>query len=247
VRFRRRAAFATATLLAVMCLGGAPASRISGSWLSLPAIPPARADEAAAIRIIPGGYHASGKTAGGKAYEGDVEIEPLGHVKAVLWHLSTGDAYKGIGLEAGPVFGVAYGSDKPFGLVIYQVKGGQLDGRWTLAVMSGKGVGREILQGPAGLNGSYKITDGENPNGTGYTGRVEIKPTGKTYTLRWFTPQAAEIGTGILVDGVLVVAYGRDPGFGVVAYRQDGDHLHGQWAGALGQDLGSEDLTAKAP
>ncbi|HVJ42020.1 MAG TPA: hypothetical protein VM639_11000 [Dongiaceae bacterium] len=227
--------FALAVLLAIAGPGDAPGFRA------------AVADEVASIRISPGSYHAAGKTVGGKAYDGDVAIEPLGHVKAVLWRLNTGDAYKGIGLEAGSVFGVAYGTSKPFGLVVYQVKGGQLDGRWSLAVENGKGVGREVLQGPAGLNGSYQISQGENPNGTAYTGRVEIKPTGKTYTLRWFTPQAAEIGTGVLVDGILVVAYGRDPGFGVVAYQQQGDHLHGQWAGALGQELGSEDLTPRTP
>jgi hypothetical protein len=203
----------------------------------------ALADDAETIRIAPGAYHAVGSTAGGKAYEGDVAIQPLGHVKAVLWRLNTGDAYKGIGLEAGAVFGVAYSSSSAFGLVVYRVDGGRLEGRWSLAAENGKGVGREVLQGPAGLNGSYVISEGENPDGTPYKGRVEIKPTGKTYTLRWFTPQAADIGTGILVDGILVVAYGRGPGFGVVAYQRDGDHLHGQWSGALGKDLGSENLT----
>lgn len=213
-----------------------------------PAIWPdhSRADEAALIKIAAGTYHAKGQTPQGKAYEGAVAIEPLGHVKAVLWRLNSGEAYKGIGLESGSVFGVAYGNAKPFGLVIYRVQGGHLDGRWSLAVDNGKGVGREVLQGPPGLNGSYEISQGENPNGAPYTGRVEIKPTGKTYTLRWFSPAAAEIGTGILVDDVLVVAYGREPGFGVVAYQQQGDHLHGLWSGTLGQAVGSEDLTPQA-
>jgi len=206
-----------------------------------------QADDAATIRIDPGAYHAAGKTAGGKAYEGDVAIQPLGHVKAVLWRLNSGDAYKGIGLEAGSVFGVAYGNAKPFGLAVYRVDGGRLDGRWSLAVANGKGVGREVLQGPAGLDGSYTISQGENPDGTLYKGRVEIKPTGKTYTLRWFTPQPADVGTGVLVNGVLVVAYGQEPGFGVVAYQREGDHLHGLWAGGLGRDIGSEDLTPQTP
>jgi hypothetical protein len=208
--------------------------------LQLPAV---SADETAAIEVAAGAYHATGKTAGGKAYEGDVAIEPLGQIKAVLWRLNSGDAYKGIGLETASVFGVAYGRSQPFGLVVYRVDGGRLDGRWSLTVDNGKGVGREVLQGPAGLNGDYAISAGANPDGTPYRGHVEIRPTGKTYTLRWFTPQPADIGTGVLVDGVLVVAYGRQPGFGVVAYQRDGDHLHGQWSGALGRELGSEDLT----
>lgn len=230
-------------LLAIAWLTGAAFAAAVTAALPVPAV---RADDAATIRITPGTYHAAGKTAGGKAYEGDVAIEPLGHVKAVLWRLNSGDAYKGIGLEAGSVFGVAYGGSRPFGLVVYRVDGGRLDGRWSLAVANGKGVGREVLQGPAGLNGSYVISEGENPDGTLYKGHVEITPTGKTYALRWFTPQAADIGTGVLVDGVLVVAYGREPGFGVVAYQRDGDHLHGLWSGALGKDLGSEDLTPQA-
>ncbi|HVI90601.1 MAG TPA: hypothetical protein VM659_20040 [Dongiaceae bacterium] len=222
----------------------AGAALVSACTTQAPAV---LADEAVTIRVAPGAYHAAGKTAAGKAYEGDVAIEPLGHVKAVLWRLNSGEAYKGIGLEAGSVFGVAYGSSKPFGLVVYRVDGGRLDGRWSLAVANGKGVGHEVLQGPAGLDGSYEISAGENPDGTLYKGRVEIKPTGKTYTLRWFTPQPAEIGTGVLVKDVLVVAYGHEPGFGVVAYQRDGDHLHGLWSGALGRDLGSEDLTPQAP
>lgn len=207
----------------------------------------AAADEAAAVKVAPGLYKATGKTPDGKTYDGDVEIAPLGKVLAVLWRLGGGDAYKGIGLEAGSVFGVAYGTDKPFGLVIYRIKGGELDGRWSLAAESGAGIGHEVLQGPSGLDGVYKIARGENPNGSSYTGTVEIKPNGKTYALRWFTPEPAEVGTGILVDQILVVAYGRDPGFGVVAYRRDGDQLHGLWAATLAKELGSEDLTLKTP
>jgi hypothetical protein len=208
---------------------------------------PALADEAAAIKIAPGLYKAAGKTPAGKTYDGDVEIAPLGKVLAVLWRLGTGDAYKGIGLESGSVFGVAYSIDRPFGLVIYRIKGGELDGRWSLAAENGAAIGREILQGPVGLDGVYKIAQGENPNGTAYTGTVEIKPNGKTYTLRWFTPEPAEVGTGILMDRMLVVAYGRDPGFGVVAYHRDGDLLRGLWAATLATDLGSEDLSLKTP
>jgi hypothetical protein len=210
---------------------------------------PALADEAAAIKIAPGLYKATGRTPAGQTYDGDVEIAPLGKVLAVLWRLGTGDAYKGIGLESGPVFGVAYSIDKPFGLVIYRVKGGELDGRWSLAAENGAAIGHEVLQGPGGLDGVYKIALGENPNGTTYTGTVEIKPNGKTYALHWFTaeptPEPTEIGTGILMDQMLVVAYGRDPGFGVVAYHRQGNLLHGLWAATLAADLGSEDLTLK--
>jgi len=221
------------------------ASLIAAGCLALAQVfwpAPAGADAAGAIQIAAGTYHAAGKTPDGKAYEGDVAIAPLGHVKAVLWRLDSGAAYKGIGLETGTVFGVAYGNDKPFGLVIYKVAGGRLDGRWSLAVENGKGVGREVLQGPAGLNGSYDITTGENPNGTAYTGRVEIRPKGDTYILQWFTPSASAVGIGVLVNGVLAVAYGQEPGFGIVAYQQQGDHLQGLWSGAPGQ-TGSEDLT----
>ena len=234
---RRRFAVAGLAVL----LGAIPLLPLRGLAYPVRAL----ADEAAPVKIVPGLYKASGRTPAGKAYDGEVEIAPLGKVLAVLWRLGTGDAYKGIGLESGSVFGVAYSIDKPFGLVIYRIRGGELDGRWSLAAENGAALGHEVLQGLAGLDGIYKIADGENPNGTSYTGAVEIKPNGKTYALRWFMPEPTEIGTGILMDQVLVVAYGRDPGFGVVAYRRDGNLLRGLWAATLATDLGSEDLTLK--
>lgn len=221
-------------LVAVLCCAYAPAF-----WAA------AAADDAKPIKIEAGVYHAVGKTAAGKAYEGDVAIEPLGHVKAVLWRLNSGDAYKGIGWEAGSVFGVAYGSSRSFGLVVYRVDGGRLDGRWSVAAQNGKGMGREVLEGPPGLSGTYAITRGENPNGSLYSGQVEISPNGKTYALHWLKPEA--FGTGLLVDGNLVVAFDSGPHFGVVAYQRQGNLLHGLWSTARGGELGSEDLTLKAP
>jgi len=234
---------------AITGLAGISLAVMLGLALSAGQLPPAAAmaDETAAIKIVPGIYHATGQTPAGKTYDGDVDIQPLGKVLAVLWRLGTGDGYKGIGLESGSVFGVAYGIDKPFGLVVYHVTEGHLDGRWSLAVENGASIGREVLDGPAGLDGVYKIARGDNPNGTSYTGTVEIKPNGKTYALRWFTPDPAEIGTGILVNQTLVVAYGRDPGFGVVAYHREGQQLRGLWAATLAKEVGSEDLTPQSP
>jgi hypothetical protein len=219
----------------------------TAGWLFGAGLRSAGAEDATVIRVAPGIYTATGKSAGGKAYTGQVAIEPLGKVLAVLWRLESGAAYKGLGLTMGPVFGAAYGTDKPFGLVLYHVTSGRLNGRWTRVVDDGKLVGHEVLQGPEGLNGSYTIALGENPNGGRYTGHVEIRPNGATYALRWFTPEAAEIGTGILMQDVLVVAYGRAPGFGVVAYHRVDDRLEGVWAGTLAKQTGTEELTPKAP
>src|SRR5258706_3927144 len=110
------------------------------------------ADESELIKIAPGSYAATGTSPIGKSYDGMVAIEPLGKILAVLWRLGTGDAYKGIGLETGAVFGVAYSTDQPVGLVVYRVDGGHLDGRWSLAMGECNELSREFLDGPSWLN-----------------------------------------------------------------------------------------------
>ncbi|MDH3584488.1 MAG: hypothetical protein OER86_09760 [Phycisphaerae bacterium] len=91
--------------------------------------------------------------------------------------------------------------------------------------------------------GRYVAT-GTNPGGRGnYKGTVEIKKTGETYKVLWNTG-AAYIGTGILIDNVLSVAYvDQDKKWvGVVAYRvlDKGARLSGGWAAVGGTTLGKE-------
>jgi len=203
---------------------------------------------ATAADDVSGLYDANGKSPGGKLYQGLVQIAPFGNAHAVLWKLSDGEAYKGLALRKDDVLGAAYGTDSVPGLVIYKIKGGTLEGDW---VSGGKGakmeLGRETLQGPDGLSGEYKITLGENQDGsTNYDGKVVIKPDGDSFLLIWLVPKPAYIGRGVRVGDVLVVGFSRDAKKipGVVAYRIGSGHaLSGVWATGGSSKTGTEDLT----
>ncbi len=204
----------------------------------------------AAAGELDGSYDAQGRTPDGKAYSGDVLMKSFGRTEAVLWRLQGNQGYKGIGIVSGGVLGAAYAADKSyFGVVIYDVRGGILDGVWT-AVSDPKATGREVLEGPASLDGTYKITTGEQLDGvTNYSGQVVIKPNGKTYLVAWLGPSQSPapiaMGVGILADTKLVVAFGKDRIPGVVAYRIDGKQLEGVWASGGSHQTGTETLIRK--
>lgn len=199
---------------------------------------------------IDGDYAAQGRALDGKAYSGDVKMKSFGPTEAIVWRVQENQGYKGLGIVSGGILGAAYAIDKSyFGVAVYDVRSGFLEGVWTDA-SNPKATGREVLEGPANLNGTYKITTGEQLDGlTNYTGRVVIKPNGKTYLVLWFgeaqmsTPISA--GIGVLVDNKLVVAFGKDRIPGVVAYKIDGETLDGVWSFGGSKELGTETLTRK--
>jgi hypothetical protein len=204
---------------------------------------PAEAQDVAGI------YDVQGKFPNGKAYGGAVQIAPFGSAHAILWKLENGDAYEGLAIRQGNVLGAGYAAGKlPFGLVVYRVAGGVLDGEWVTSGDPKAELGRETLEGPAILGGNYKITLGQNRDGTtNYTGEVIIKPDDGTYLLAWMVPNLAYVGRGVRVGDVLVVAYGRsqDPKKlpGVVAYQIDDDAtLDGVWATPGSAKTGTETL-----
>jgi len=204
---------------------------------------PAAADELAGI------YDAQGKFPGGKTYTGAVKIVPYGSANAILWKLDDGQGYEGLAIREGDVLGAAYTPGKvPFGLVVYRIKGGTLEGQWVGKADRKAELGLETLKGPENLSGKYEITLGQNRDGTtNYTGQVLIKPDGDTYLLAWMVPDLAYIGRGIRIGDVLVVAYGttHDPKQlpGVVAYKvDDANTLSGTWATGGVPATGSETL-----
>lgn len=201
---------------------------------------------AAVAQDIDGLYDAQGKTAAGKGYTGDVKLLTFGKTGGIVWKLNDGSAYRGLSIRSGDVLGAAYATDTSyFGVVVYEVRGGILEGVWS-DVTNAKTTGREILEGPAGLNGDYKITTGEKLDGlTNYTGHVVIKPNGKTYLLAWLQPQPVAVGIGVLLGDRLVVAFGDKRVPGVVGYKVDGRTLEGIWSSGASKEIGTETLTRK--
>jgi len=98
------------------------------------------------------------------------------------------------------------------------------------------------------IEGTYSAK-GANPEGKGeYVGNVIISRTKDSYKLVWNVGMVY-IGTGIVVDNVLSVAYTDENKnwFGVVAYRilDDGKKLQGMWCAHNDTVLGKETLEKK--
>jgi serine/threonine-protein kinase len=165
---------------------------------------------------------------GAGSYRGTIAIaERATDLYTMDWNIPGSPAYRGFALRHKNVLGVAWGPGNDYGLVVYTVRGGRLEGRWALGI--GNALGSEVLEGPSGLNGAYRIVSGKNPNGTAYGGKVEITPAGDFYRVSWNTPGTAYRGLGLLENDVFVVAWNPQRGTGVVAYRIEGERLVGRW------------------
>jgi hypothetical protein len=180
----------------------------------------------------------SANPGGGGAYAGNVQISRSGELYRLSWTIPGSPPYSGVGIEMNGVLAVGWGTGGSPGVVAYRVTGGQLDGKW--ASLGSSQIGSEMLSGPAGLTGSYRITSATNLQGASYTGSVAITKTGETHALSWKLPNESYTGVGILQADVLAVGWGA--GSGVVSYRIRGNRLEGVWADARGGSLGSEVL-----
>lgn len=190
---------------------------------------------------IAGTYRiASAANPSGGGYTGSVSIGRSGDVYHLDWSIAGSPGYMGVGLHVGGVLGVGWSGGRAPGVVVYKVHGGRLDGKWASG--SNSGVGVEVLDGPPGLSGTYKITKGKNPNGTSYTGSVTINPHGRVYELAWSIPGTSYAGVGILKGHVLSVGWGHGAAPGVVAYEVGRDTLDGTWTGGADMRLGRERL-----
>jgi hypothetical protein len=165
-------------------------------------------------------YSLSGETVTGDPYQGSITITPRDQAFAVAWDRVSSLPRRGFALRLDNVLGVvAEDTDRDFGVVLYRVKGGHLEGiwqgnqgpRWTV-------LGHENLDGPDTLDGQFAITLGLNPDGSHYSGKVSIHKAGRMYSVNWYTPQLRYIGTGTLVGDIFVVGYAADNRSGVAAY-----------------------------
>jgi hypothetical protein len=203
-------------------------------WLALALL--VAACGAASADDFVGRYAAQGISPDDKHYKGEVQIEQVGKLHVVLWKLEGGAAYKGIGIRQGDKLGVGYGAAKTkFGIAVYKVNGGTLEGVWADSRDLRSELGKETLEGSPDLDGTYKVTLGQNRDGmTNYSGTIEIKRKGDTFVFYWPISKTPTLGVGVLLDDMLVVAYSSNPEKlpGVVAYRaSDADTLDGVWAG----------------
>lgn len=191
---------------------------------------------------IGGDYRCTGSGPDGAPYTGKVFLKKLEDpIYTLKWDLGASGSYVGTGVFEDNILAAAYGGGKPYGLAIYQVKGGRLSGKWIIGGQPG--IGEESLEGPEGVGGSYTITSARNTVGNPYTGKVTIAKTGETYAVKWTLTSETYSGIGILVGNTFVVGWGEGSAFGTVIYVKEGATFTGKWAAGGSDKLGNETLT----
>jgi hypothetical protein len=129
---------------------------------------------------------------------------------------------------------IAFAPEGAVALAVYEIAKGKLTGKWIPinAAKDGKETyGKEVLEGPADLNGTFKILEAQAPNkGAEYTGTVTISPfkpadgnssdLSEMYSITWNfgTLKIPGVGAKLKVAGdksVLIVASGTKGEFAV--------------------------------
>lgn len=192
-----------------------------------------------------GDYQVRGETVGKeRIYSGALRIKSYGPGYHLTWLLDQRELYRGTGLYRENVLGAVYWSGRipspDLAVVIYRIKGGTLEGTWLPADSAYKATGREVLKGSESLAGSYEIAVGENPDGSSYSGVVQMERRGRIFELRWYMPALTYVGRGVQVGDVLVVGYGSRVAPGIVAYCMTTENGKGLWSYGEAKGIGTE-------
>jgi hypothetical protein len=177
-------------------------------------------------------------------YTGRLRIESRGPGYDLIWLLGQREIYRGKALYTDNVLAAVYwagGVPTPdLAVGVYRISGGDLTGTWIPATGSVDDSGREVLKGSPMLAGSYEIALGENPDGSTYSGHVEIAHAGRLYELRWYLPDLTYVGRGVRLGDRLVVGYASRGAPGVVAYCMTDDDGKGVWSYGNAKGMGTE-------
>ncbi len=193
----------------------------------------APATEAPAPRSDPTGSYTvtSAKNPDGTGYGGSVTIGAKGDVFEQRWDLGGNGTYSGVGLLQGKVLAVGWSTKDKAGVIVYEVNGGKLSGRSALS--GSASTGSEELEGPEGLNGTYRIVRATLPNGQSHGGSVTLKKKGGVWEVTLRRPGRTTYGVGLLEGGVFVVGFGEGES-GVMLYTPTQTGLSGRW-GMVGE------------
>lgn len=182
----------------------------------------AAADQVAGEWRVMSGHGPVAKIDGGKIVVG----AKLGEAYPVTFDHSAsgGPTWTGVGVyrefQGDRLFWTAYGTPKTVGLCVYEIKpDGTLNGTWYPWYQDGtpKNLGREVLKGPASLDGEFTIVSAAAPStGAAYAGKVMIKPldiTGagdwaKPYAITWDLAGYKLSGIGLRAGNFLYVSSG---------------------------------------
>lgn len=186
-----------------------------------------------------GRYTVDGTNPGGVGhYGGTLTVSPQGDALRVVWE--TGNApVEGIGVVVNGVLAVAYGG--ACGVVAYATadteRTGTFEAVW--AAMGGTQLGTEIarIDDETGL---YRVA-GTNPgSAVVYQGTLEMAGGDPATTVHWTVDGGSDYdGIGLLVDGVLGIAYGA-PTCSVAVYGMNDGVLDGTWVSPGAAGVGTE-------
>jgi hypothetical protein len=211
--------------------------------------PSSRATEPAPAGLA-GSYEisASANPGSGSSYAGLVSVTAREKAFDVYWDIRGGRPFKGVGVVVGNVLCVGWSTTQAerIGVAAYRRAGSRLLGTWTMSQMAGQ-LGTEALEGPDGLDGSYRIAEGRFGTSQPYTGTVQIVPNGGTWAVHWAVGSEQTDGVAVRVGDVFAVGYGMSgqKDVGIVAYEMQGRTLAGKWATLNSSGLGSETLAKR--
>ncbi len=181
---------------------------------------------------LAGTYDVAATNPDGSPYRGSLTITQDGDSYGFFWNVIS--TFQGAGFRDGNIVVVGWGGDQ-CSAVLYRVQpDGALQGRWSVA--GTRGFGSELAQ-PAARTGSVAgayAVNGTNPDGSPYTGSLQITERGPTYQMGWDIPRHYD-GVGVRLPDTVSGSWG--PGAcAVVAYEVQADgSLVGVW-GLWGED-----------
>jgi hypothetical protein len=181
---------------------------------------------------LAGVYRVSGTNPNGSQYSGMVALTQTGDEFTLTWWIGK-QVFHGTGHFAGKMLVVNWGDKHP---VIYTFGGdGALDGEWAdgSATETLDPVATAAPDEVALTVGSYAV-EGRNPDGSSYTGSVEIAKQGKGYHLSWHVGSTSYAGSGTLAGNLLTVDWGSSTPV-VYALAADGS-LTGLWEAGNGEE-----------
>jgi hypothetical protein len=225
-----------ALFLALACGGGDSASTDSDESNDHADDVTREASENATASDIAGTYNVTGTNQDGSAYEGSLVITTRGSVFQFSW--ATGNDYEGVGIVDGNTVAVGWGGPECGAALYRMANDGSLVGQWALYENEAAGAetARRLTDSgePAG---SYSVS-GTNPDGTTYSGSLEIEAAGDAHRLAW-EAGGTSVGQGIVMENMLGSSYGGDA-CGVAVYNVNGNTLDGQWTTYGSEFVGTE-------
>jgi hypothetical protein len=178
-------------------------------------------------------YLVDGSNPNGSRYRGMAALTPAGNQFRFTWWIGR-QVFSGVGQFAGRMMVVNWGAKSP---VIYTVaRNDDLVGEWADGSATDRLTlfARAAVGGVSSPEGAYDVA-GRNPNGSRYSGRVNITRLGDRYRFDWRVGSTSYQGVGSLDGNVMVVNWGGSTPV-IYALGADG-RLSGLWDSGKAQEI----------